>query len=46
LNGDHVLALTKAQINKMGKAYNNGAGVLVKLSKTQLGHNMKVEGGF
>src|SRR5688572_13922725 len=46
LSGEHVLALTKAQINKMWKAYDNGKGVTIKMSKTQLEHNKKVEGGF
>src|SRR5688572_21278363 len=46
LSGEHVLALTQAQINKMTKAYQNGTGVTIKMSKTQLVHNAKVEGGF
>ena len=46
LSGEHVLALTQAQINKMTKAYENGTGVTIKMSKTQLVHNAKVEGGF
>src|SRR5678816_4240434 len=46
LTGEHVLALTQAQINKMKKAYENGKGVTIKMSKTQLIHNTKVEGGF
>jgi len=46
LLGEHVLALTQAQINKMAKAYQNGKGVTIKMSKTQLVHNAKVEGGF
>lgn len=46
LSGDHILALTNAQINKMKKAYEDGKGITLKLSKTQLAHNMKVEGGF
>jgi len=46
LSGEHVLALTQAQINKMMKAYHNGTGVMLKLSKSQLEHNMKVDGGF
>ena len=46
LSGEHVLALTPAQINKMTKAYENGKGVTIKMSKTQLIHNAKVEGGF
>ena len=46
LTGEHVLAITQAQINKMKKAYENGKGVTIKMSKTQLIHNAKVEGGF
>ena len=46
LEGEHVLALTQAQINKMTKAYQNGKGVTIKMSKTQIAHNAKVEGGF
>ena len=46
LNGDHVLAVTKAQINKMKKAYENGKGMTIKMSKTQLQHNRTVQGGF
>ena len=30
----------------MAKAYESGKGVAIKMSKTQLAHNMKVEGGF
>ena len=46
LLGEHILALTQAQVNRMKKAYENGKGITIKLSKTQLAHNMKVEGGF
>ena len=46
LTGKDVLALTQAQINKMTKAYQNGTGMTIKFSKTQLEHNAKVEGGF
>jgi len=46
ISGDHVMALTQAQINKMAKAYQNRVGVTLKLSKTQLDHNATVEGGF
>lgn len=44
--GADVLALTKSQVNKLAKAYQSGKGVTIKLSKTQLKHNLKVEGGF
>src|SRR5678815_578203 len=46
LRGEHVLAITHAQVNKMMKAYENGKGLTIKMSKTQLIHNAKVEGGF
>ena len=46
LSGEHVLALTQAQVNKMAKAYQARTGVTIKMSKTQLQHNAKVEGGF
>lgn len=46
LSGEHVLALTQAQINKMAKAYQSGTGMTIKMSKTQIEHNAKVEGGF
>src|SRR6218665_1879310 len=46
LSGEHILALTRAQINKMAKAYRSGTGITIKMSKSQLRHNMKVEGRF
>ena len=46
LSGEHLLALTQAQVNKMAKAYQARTGVTIKMSKTQLQHNAKVEGGF
>lgn len=46
LSGEHVLALTQAQVNKMAKVYQSGKGMTIKMSKTQLEHNSKIEGGF
>ena len=46
LSGEDVLALTQAQIKKMTKAYENGKGTTIKMSKSQLVHNARVEGGF
>ena len=46
LMGEDVLALTQRQINKMIKANENGTGMTIKMSKTQLVHNVEVEGGF
>ena len=34
-SGEHVLALTQAQINRIAKAYENGNGVTIKMSKTR-----------
>ena len=33
LNGEDVLALTMTQLNKMAKAYTDGTGVVLKMSK-------------
>jgi hypothetical protein len=46
LTGQDVIALTQAQINKLAEAYQNTKGLTIKMSKTQLAHNMKIEGGF
>ena len=46
LSGEHVLALTQKQINRIEKAYKNSTGVDIKMSKTQLQHNAKIKGGF
>ena len=46
LNGGDVLALTNSQVNKIAKAYEGGKGITIKMSKSQLAHNKKVEGGF
>ena len=46
LNGEDVLALTKAQVTKITKAYESGKGITIKMSKSQLAHNKKVDGGF
>ena len=46
LEGEHTLAVTQSQLNKIAKAYEKGSGVTLKLSKKQLAYNAKVEGGF
>ena len=46
MNGEDVLALTKSQVTKIAKAYQSGKGTTIKMSKSQLAHNKKVEGGF
>ncbi len=46
INGNDVIALTKTQVNKLAKAYQDGKGARIKLSATQLKHNKEMEGGF
>ena len=45
-DGEDVLALTKSQVTKIVKAYRGGKGTTIKMSKSQLAHHMKVDGGF
>jgi len=33
-------------VNRMTKAYQDGKGITIKMSKRQVVHNMKIEGGF
>jgi len=46
LAGEHTIALTQSQLNKLNKAKETGKGVNIKMSKTQVRHNMKVHGGI
>ena len=46
MHGEDVLALTNSQVTKITKAYQGGKGITIKMSKSQLAHNKKVEGGF
>ena len=46
LHGEYVLALTNSQVTKITKAYQGGKGITIKMSKSQLAHTKKVEGGF
>jgi len=46
LCGCNVIALTNSQLNRMTKAFQNGKGITIKMSKHQVVHNMKTEGGF
>ena len=46
LCGSDVLALTNSQVNRMTKAYQNGKGITIKMSKCQVVHNMKTEDGL
>jgi len=44
LCGTDVLALTNSQVNRMTKAYPDGKGITIKMSKCQIVYNMKIEG--
>ena len=46
LCGNDVIALTTSHVNRMTKACQDGKGVTIKMSKHQVVHNMKTEGGF
>jgi len=46
LEGNDHLALTNSQVNRMTKAYENGRGITIKMSKRQVEHNKTIEGGF
>ena len=46
LRGEHVIAITLQQAKKVATAFQNGKGAKIKMSKTQLQYNSKIEGGF
>ena len=46
LYGEDVIALTKSQVDRLVKAYEEKKGITIRMSKTQLAHNSKIEGGF
>ena len=45
LCGGDVIALTNSQVHRMTKAYQDGKCITIKMSKRQVVHNMKIEGG-
>ena len=46
LQGKDKLAITDAEINKLKRAKEQGKGLTIRMSKKQLKHNIKEEGGF
>ena len=46
LYGEDVVALTKSQVDRLVEAYEEKKGLTIRMSKTQLSHNAKIEGGF
>ena len=46
LYGNDILAVTNSQAKKLAKAHENGKGRTIRMTSSQLKHNMKTEGGF
>ena len=46
LYGEDVISLSKSQVDRLVEAYEEKKGMTVRMSKTQLTHNLKIEGGF
>ena len=46
LHGEDVIALTKSQVDRLVEAYEEKKGMTIRMPKTQLAHNMKIEGEF
>ena len=46
LQGNDILAVTGSQAKKLAKAHENGKGITIRMSSSQLKHNTKIEGGF
>ena len=46
LHGEDVIALTKSQLDRLVETYEEKKGMTIKMSKTQLAYNMKIEGEF
>ena len=45
LYGEDVIALTKSQVDRLVEAYEEKNCFTIRMSKTQLAHNAKIEGG-
>ena len=46
LHGEYVNAVTKSQLDRLLEAYEEKKGMTIKVSKTQLAYNMKIEGAY
>ena len=46
LHGADVIALTNSQLDSLAQAYEEKKGMTIRMSKTQLAHNMKIKGEF
>ena len=46
LHGEEVVGFTKSQVDRLVEAYEEKKGLTIRMSKTQLAHNAKIDGGF
>ena len=46
LHGEDVIAITNSQLDRIVGQYKEKNGMTIKMSKTQLAHSIKIEGGF
>ena len=46
LHGEDVIALINSQLDRLVQAYEEKKCITIRMSKTQLANNMKIEGGF
>ena len=46
LRGNDIIAVTNSQAKKMVKTHENGKGITIRMTSTQLKHNTKIEGSF
>ena len=46
LYGEDIIALTKSQVDRLVEAYEERKCLKIRMSKMQLAHNVKIEGGF
>ena len=44
LYGEDAIVLTKSQVDRLVEAYEERKGMTIRMSKTPLAHNMKIEG--
>ena len=46
LHGEDIIALTNSQLDRLVETYEERKGMTIRMSKTQLAHNMKIVEGF
>ena len=46
LHDEDDIAITNSQLDRLVEAYQEKKGMTIRMSKTQLAHNMKIEGGL